>query len=61
MLKLPLVYSFLFLLQILRVSAQSNLNLKYFGVMHPQVDLNVPLKLLNPDKKGYLVFNFGGS
>ncbi len=41
--------------------AQSNLNFKYFGLsVHPKGDPNAPLMPLNPDKKGYLVFNLGG-
>ena len=41
--------------------AQRNLGFKYFGLsVHPKGDPNAPLMPLNPDKKGYLVFNLGG-
>src|SRR5687768_16694856 len=52
----------LFFLFSARVKAQSNLNLKFFGLsLHPNGDVNGPLLPLNPDKKGYLVLNLGGS
>ena len=39
-----------------------NLNFKYFGLtFHPRGDDNAELMPLNPDGKGYLVFNIGGS
>lgn len=42
------------------VKAQRNWGIKYFGVsLHPNGDVNAPLMPLNPDKKGYLVFNLG--
>lgn len=42
--------------------AQQNLNLKFFGIsLHPKGDVNAPLMPLNPDNKGYLVFNLGGT
>ena len=41
---------------------QANLNLKFFGVsLHPRGETNAPLMPLNPDKRGYLVFNLGGT
>lgn len=41
--------------------AQRNWGFKYFGLsLHPKGDPNAPLMPLNPDKKGYLVFNLGG-
>ena len=44
------------------VFSQSNLNLKFFGLsLHPRGDKNAKLMPLNPDKKGYLVLNLGGS
>ena len=46
----------------LQVQAQKNLNLKFFGLsLHPKGDVNAPLMPLNPDQKGYLVLNLGGS
>ncbi len=52
----------LFLIIILPAKAQSNINLKFFGLsLHPKGDVNAPLMPLNPDKKGYFVFNLGGS
>ncbi|WP_026464183.1 hypothetical protein [Adhaeribacter aquaticus] len=42
--------------------AQNNINVKFFGLsLHPKGDVNAPLMPLNPDKKGYLVFNLGGT
>jgi hypothetical protein len=39
-----------------------NLNFKYFGLtLHPKGDDNAELMPLNPDGKGYLVVNLGGS
>ncbi|WP_223815893.1 hypothetical protein [Adhaeribacter rhizoryzae] len=63
---LPIVKYFLFTLLALliagQVEAQSNLNLKFFGLsLHPKGDVNAPLMPLNPDKKGYFVFNLGGT
>ncbi|PSR53147.1 hypothetical protein AHMF7605_06185 [Adhaeribacter arboris] len=41
--------------------AQQYWGIKYFGLsLHPKGDPNAPLMPLNPDKKGYLVFNLGG-
>ncbi|WP_192823918.1 hypothetical protein [Rufibacter sp. LB8] len=54
---LPLVWLFS-----LASYGQSNVNLKFFGVsLHPKGEINAPLMPLNPDKKGYLVFNLGGA
>lgn len=59
--KALLIIYFLFYLSH-SVSGQSNLNLKFFGLsLHPKGDVNAYLMPLNPDKKGYLVFNLGGS
>ena len=42
--------------------AQSNINLKFFGLsVHPKGDPNAPLMPLNLDRKGYTVLNLGGS
>ncbi|ALI97892.1 hypothetical protein [Rufibacter tibetensis] len=39
-----------------------NLSVKYFGLtLHPKGDDNAELMPLNPDGKGYLVLNVGGS
>nr|WP_182513749.1 hypothetical protein [Rufibacter quisquiliarum] len=39
-----------------------NVSLKYFGLsLHPKGDDNAELMPLNPDGKGYLVLNVGGS
>ena len=44
-----------------KVMAQRFWGVKYFGIsLHPKGDVNAPLMPLNPDKKGYLVFNLGG-
>ncbi len=41
--------------------AQRYWGFKYFGLsLHPKGDPNAPLMPLNPDKKGYFVFNLGG-
>lgn len=43
------------------LQAQRNWSFKYFGLsLHPNGDPNAPLMPLNPDRKGYLVFNLGG-
>ncbi|QMU28295.1 hypothetical protein [Adhaeribacter radiodurans] len=42
-------------------NAQQYWGIKYFGLsLHPKGDPNAPLMPLNPDKKGYFVFNLGG-
>jgi hypothetical protein len=42
------------------IKAQRSWGVKYFGIsLHPKGDPNAPLMPLNPDKKGYLVFNLG--
>ncbi len=42
------------------IKAQRSWGIKYFGLsLHPKGDPNAPLMPLNPDKKGYLVFNLG--
>jgi hypothetical protein len=41
---------------------RKNLNFKYFGLtVHPKGDDNAEIMPLNPDGKGYLVLNVGGS
>lgn len=59
------IYFYLLLILILlniseEVQAQRYWSVKYFGIsLHPKGDVNAPLMPLNPDKKGYLVFNLG--
>ncbi|QNF35230.1 hypothetical protein HUW51_21840 [Adhaeribacter swui] len=41
--------------------SQNYFGIKYFGLsLHPKGDPNAPLMPLNPDNKGYFVFNLGG-
>ncbi|GAB2541835.1 hypothetical protein GCM10027189_26150 [Rufibacter soli] len=55
-----LVFSFASLLT--QAQGKHNLNVKYFGLtLHPKGDNNAELMPLNPDGKGYLVLNVGGS
>ncbi len=55
------ILGFIFVVNVQATLAQSNVNFKYFGLsVHPKGDPNAPLMPLNPDKKGYLVFNLGG-